>query len=1190
MTEHRLRIEVKDGNVNVAWRQGTAEDRSSIPVPFAHPFDEAALTDLRWYLEEYLSYPYGLEPEKAKKIEGQMQKWGQALFTVVFDTDAKSRQFFQAAVASGLDNCNLSIVCDEPSILNLPWELLYTADEGYLAPSLGGMYRSLSGQGVKDEWPELPGDRLNVLLVIARPYGERDIALKTVARSVLAAIDGLPQINLKVLRPPSFDEFQRELNSHKGFYHIVHFDGHGDFDQNVEGTRTSFGAKGEGELVFEGANDQPQVVTATQIAQSLQNCRVPLFLLNACRSGEAGEVAFSSVAGQLVKLGAKGVVAMAYSVYAEAAKHFIGEVYRSLVGGNSVATAVAAGRRKLMASSGRPSAKGMLPLQDWLVPVLYQQVPYTPFVPRFGDELAVEEGSWEDGLVNYPDDLTGRFVGRDYDLLRLERGLRRSGVVLLQAIGGMGKTSLACELGRWWLQTKGCERVFFSSFAQGATVVQVVGLVGRSIFGDRFLPWSIEQQYKEVVRYLKAHGCLLIWDNFEPVNGFPAGNPALLSAAELVALRRFLVDLRGGKSGVVITSRREEEWLRCDYELVELRGLRDDDAKELAGVILAGRGIDRATLPPEYLELFKILRGHPLSLRVILPLLKSQSPLVVLAGLRSGEAKGLDELELSLDYSFQGLSAKAQRHLPFLGLFIDRVDVDWLSLFSSDPGDADGQAYQGVFGDNLTKDTWQGLLEEAKQAGILTLLGNGIYQIHPALPWYLKKRLVAEYGNKLDLLEQRLLIFYAGLANSYQQQLVGNAEVAMFVLRMEEPNLLQQLRLAEQCSRWSEVQAILQALGKLYQRNGRRPEFRVLCDRGLGCAGQDLKTAKAQGKDAFDLWMYIKGEDANELLQIRDLAGNGAVQKEILDELLSLNDPSMDNKVAIAYHNLGVVAKEQRQFDTAIEYYQKSLKIHEDAGDWHSAASGYHNLGVVAEEQRQFDTAIEYYQKSLKIYEDAGDLHSAASGYHNLGVVAEGQRQFDTAIEYYQKALKIHEDAGDWHSAASGYHNLGVVAEEQRQFDTAIEYYQKSLKIREDAGDWHNAASDYHQLGTVAQKQRQFDTATEYYQKSLKIREDAGDWHNAANQYHQLGTVAQQQRQFDTAIDWAIKATLIFQKYQDDHSAEITFSTLVRIRQELGGTAFVELWAQSDNVDRSPELLAAIQEASAEQENAESES
>jgi hypothetical protein len=269
----------------------------------------------------------------------------------------------------------------------------------------------------------------------------------------------------------------------------------------------------------------------------------------------------------------------------------------------------------------------------------------------------VEEGSWEDGLVNYPDDLTGRFVGRDYDLLRLERGLRRSGVVLLQAIGGMGKTSLACELGRWWLQTKGCERVFFSSFAQGATVVQVVGLVGRSIFGDRFLPWSIEQQYKEVVRYLKAHGCLLIWDNFEPVHGFPAGNPALLSAAELVALRRFLVDLRGGKSGVVITSRREEEWLRCDYELVELRGLREDDAKELAGVILAGRGIDRATLPREYLELFKILRGHPLSLRVILPLLKNQSPQIILEGLRSGEAKGLDELELSLDYSFQGFIA-----------------------------------------------------------------------------------------------------------------------------------------------------------------------------------------------------------------------------------------------------------------------------------------------------------------------------------------------------------------------------------------------------------------------------------------------------------------------------------------------------------------------------------------------------
>jgi tetratricopeptide (TPR) repeat protein len=873
-------------------------------------------------------------------------------------------------------------------------------------------------------------------------------------------------------------------------------------------------------------------------------------------------------------------------VYAEAAKHFIGAVYREFVAGQSVAGAVAAGRRDLMANSLRPTVKGDLALQDWLVPVLYQQVPYTPFVP--GADLGLEAESWEDGLVNYPADLTGRFVGRDYDLLRLERGLRRSGVVLLQAIGGMGKTALACELGRWWLQTKGCERVFFSSFAQGATVVQVVGLVGRSIFGDRFSPWSIEQQYKEVVRYLKARGCLLIWDNFEPVNGFPAGSPALVSAAELLALRKFLVDLRGGKSGVVITSRREEEWLRCDYEFVELRGLRNADAKELAGVILASKGIDRAALPPEYLELFKILRGHPLSLRVILPLLKSQSPSVVLAGLRSGKAKGLDELERSLNYSFQGLSAKAQRHLPFLGLFVDRVIVDFLSSFSGDPEDADGQAYQGVFEDNLTKADWQGLLEEAKQAGILTLLGSDIYQIHPALPWYLKKRLVAEHGNKLDLLEQRLLIFYAGLANIYDQQLVGNAEVAMFVLRVEEPNLLQQLRLAEQCSGWSEAQCILQALGELYKRNGRRPEFRVLRDRGLGCVGRDLKTAKAQGKDAFDLWMYIKGGDANELLQVRDLAGAGAVHKEILDELLSLNDPSVDNKVAVAYQQLGVVAQEQRQFDMAIDYYQKALKIREDAGDWHNAASDYHQLGIVAQKQRQFETAIDYYQKSLKIYEDAGDWHNAADEYHNLGMVAQEQRQFDTAIEYYQKALKIREDAGDWHSAASDYHQLGMVAQEQRQFDTAIDYYQKALKIREDAGDWHSATNQYHQLGRVAEEQRQFDTAIDYYQKALKICEDAGDWHNAANGYGQLAILSERQGSFSEAIDLAIKALLLFMEYQDQHRGSIALRTLVRIHQELSETAFAELWAQSDNVDRSPELLAAIQKASTQQSSPES--
>jgi hypothetical protein len=387
MARNWLRITHQGDAIQLSWQRGQAAPRSAPAVAFQHPFDKQALTDLRWYLEEYLRFPYGIYPDNAKKIEQKFEEWGEQLFELVFRSSEQTRQFFQAATFDGLDKCELVVTSDNPEVLNLPWELLYSpSDRQFLAPSLAGMSRSLSEYAVRAEMGELPSDKLNILLVIARPYDEKDIAFKTIARPLLAALSDIrKKVNLKVLRPPSFEQFERELNANKGFYHIVHFDGHGNFDADSTGFQHTLGAAGQGVLVFEADDGSPQIITAAQIAQNLESCRVPIFILNACKSAQEGEEKFSSVATRLVSLGAKGVVAMAYSVYAEAAKHFMGRLYGELVRGESLEYAVALGRKELVNKQLRPSPKGDKPLQDWLVPVLYQQESYKPFTPTEDD-------------------------------------------------------------------------------------------------------------------------------------------------------------------------------------------------------------------------------------------------------------------------------------------------------------------------------------------------------------------------------------------------------------------------------------------------------------------------------------------------------------------------------------------------------------------------------------------------------------------------------------------------------------------------------------------------------------------------------------------------------------------------------------------------------------------------------------
>jgi len=1148
MARNCLRINHEGDSIQLSWQRGQSTPRTAPSVAFKHPFDQEKLADLRWYLEEYLRFPYGIFPDNATKIEQKFQDWGEELFELVFRCSEKAREFFQAATYDGLNQCQLVITSDSPEVLNLPWELLYSpSDRLFLAPSLAGMSRSLSDYPVRAEMGQLPQDKLNILLVIARPYGEKDIGLRTIARPLLQSLADIRQkVNLKVLRPPSFEQFERELNSNRGFYHIVHFDGHGDFDPNSIGFRHTLGTAGQGLLVFEQNDGSPDIVTAAQIAQNLADCRVPIFVLNACKSAQEGEENFSSVASRLVSLGAKGVVAMAYSVYAEAAKHFMGRLYGELAAGATLDSAVAAGRKDVLNKPLRPSPNGDKPLQDWLVPVLYQQEAYTPFIPTSTDtDIPDIEAFLEptvSNLVGFPREGAYGFVGRDYDILGLERAFRQNNIVLLQGMAGVGKTELACGFARWLEETQGrTSKIYFLSFEQGATLSNVVNQVGREVWGDKFSQYPTEQQQQVVLKYLQTQPSLLIWDNFEPVAGFPAGNEPLLNGSGRESLQHFLQELRGGKSWVLITSRREEHWLNCGYSLLELGGLLEQDVEELAAQILQTAGVDRRKLPKEYLELLKLLGGHPLSLRVVLPHLKTQTPTQLIEALQQGldTFEGVEDdrdksLIVSLDYSFTKLSDSARRHLPLLGLFSQRVGANLFAVLANNPNEELAQAYQAVFGEILQEADWLKLLNEAAAAGILEYLGYTYYKIHPALPWYLRQQLTKQYPTQeVRELEKKLLDFYAELANTLREQLVGNVKGGTFALRVEEPNLLQKLRFAQRQQDWNNAGLILQPLGEVYQRSSRQPEFRALRQQALAQIGSQLVEAKAKGQEAFDFWMYLRVQDANEAAESADLETAGAIHREILEELTALNDPSMKDAIAASYHNLGHIAQKQRQYDEATAYYRKALQIKENAQDWYNAASDYHNLGLVAQEKRQYEEARTFHRKALQIYEDAQDWYKAATVYRNLGIVAKEQRQYEEARTFHRKALQIYEDAQDSYNAASDYHQLGVVAQLQRQFEEATACYRKALQIREDNQDWYNAASDCHNLGVVAQEQGQLEEATAYYRKALQIYEDNQDWYSAASDYQNLGVVAQEQGQFQEATAYFRRALQIYEDAQD---------------------------------------------------------
>ncbi|MGB3638974.1 MAG: hypothetical protein WBA39_15565, partial [Rivularia sp. (in: cyanobacteria)] len=65
MARNCLRITHQGENIQLSWQRGQAAPRFADAVKLEHPFNKQALTDLRWYLEEYLRFPYGIFPDEA---------------------------------------------------------------------------------------------------------------------------------------------------------------------------------------------------------------------------------------------------------------------------------------------------------------------------------------------------------------------------------------------------------------------------------------------------------------------------------------------------------------------------------------------------------------------------------------------------------------------------------------------------------------------------------------------------------------------------------------------------------------------------------------------------------------------------------------------------------------------------------------------------------------------------------------------------------------------------------------------------------------------------------------------------------------------------------------------------------------------------------------------------------------------
>ncbi|HEV2987895.1 MAG TPA: tetratricopeptide repeat protein, partial [Candidatus Angelobacter sp.] len=868
---------------------------------------------------------------------------------------------------------------------------------------------------------------------------------RSIARPLVELIEQkkLPA-QVELLRPPTFDQLRRHLRERPGFYHILHFDGHGAYEAADSGSGFKFQGP-EGKLVFETEEGTPDPITAEKLSTLLQECAVPAVVLNACQSAMIDPSGrqkdpFSSVATALLRSGMREVVAMAYSLYVSGAKVFLPAFYGRLFEKGSMAQAVRAGRQQMYKDDQRVCARGEFPLQDWLLPVLYQQSPLSfPFATAAKLESRPSKLPAELRREKNP----YGFIGRDSALLEMERALRRKPAgILIQGLGGVGKTTLARGLLQWMDQTGGLKHEpWWFSFQEIRSAEFVFNRIGEALFGGNFsaVNMKLEEKVAKTAEVLRDEPLLIVWDNFESASGIPgSGIEPNLRDSDRKLLAQFLDDLRGGASKVIITSRSPEDWLGPTRRFhLPLGGLDREERWEYCQAILRDLGKTINHEDKDIVDLMDLLGGHPLAMRAILPRLEKLSAAQVLAALRSNldslkldeEEEGQKSLYATLAFVEQSLAEELRPLLVLLGMHESFVQAGLLEMMARQ---VDG---------GWSRASIDALLEALVFAGLLRQMGQTIYELHPLLTSYLRSN-NRKAVDKSDGWARAFVDVMGTLADGLTPKPL-HEQRAFFHLHGQD--FYHALKEAERLRMTADMAALTQSLAAFAQNN------------------RNFETAER-------LFQHLAAH---------------------------YESCGQEQMAAGPYHQLGRIAEEQRDFGSAEQWYRKSLAISEKRGNEHGAALTYHQLGMIAEEQRDFGAAEQWYRQSLAISEKLGNEHRAASTYHQLGRIAEEQRDFGAAEQWYRQSLAIKEKQGNEHGAAITYHQLGIIAEKQRDFRAAEQWYRKSLAIDEKQGNEHGAAITYGQLGILTALQDRFLESGQWLIKGLRAFLRAQDQHLA---------------------------------------------------------------------------------------------
>jgi tetratricopeptide (TPR) repeat protein len=1171
---------------------------------FISPLGPIEAGDLKWYIEDYPGHPFDFYEERAQEISKNLAVWGHQLYQAITKSESAGKTLEKWLAADGAEERRFSIEIDrelledaEPeakaaaheaasNLLSLPWEILHDG-QGFLFQGRrpARVRRRLPNRKELEALPLQPV--LRILLLSPRPVeeGVGFIDHRISPRALLDAVEPLGKLaELTILEQPTFPALLTALEEAQKMgkpFTVVHFDGHGVFDR----------VNGLGALCFESTEDKEQrkaydrkmeLVHADRIAAELRGYRIPLFFLDACQTAMTQLDPTASVAATLLENGVASVAAMSHSVLVETAKRFTTEFYRTLATGSRIGTAMLAGQKALHADMHRADLPGgkQLHLQDWFVPVLYQEeedpqiVKKIPSASVIGETLAgriLRRGA-------LPAEPPHTFVGRSRDLLAAERLLRQHPWLVIRGQGGAGKTTLATELSRWLLRTGRCEQVAFVSFEEVKDARAALDVLGRQVLPDQ-PDYSVAKYENEaaafqpVARALKERSTIILLDNLESILPLSDGEP-LLGVASIDDFIAFFEKLQqtAAYTRLIFTTRESlpAPFDRGEREL-RLGALGEYDAVKLVAQIMRTEGIqlpaeDHQTLKELFRDLVEKANYHARALTLLAREIARHR-----GGLRGLTAE-LHELMAELDRRHPGerensLFASVELSLRRLPTEMREV-VNALAVYH---GGADVATWAMVAEQEQETVAQAGMA--LVQVGLAELVLDRFpyfFKIDPALPVHLKRQMDAAV---LAGFEARWVEGTVALAKFLYAQNSKDVHLAASLTLLSEANLLAMLTQKATTSSAEELVQLAERVESLFQYLA-RPQSLVHATRIREVAAEKLgewsnarfltesatidrlfekgqirqalilaekiyRQCLAAGETAYPGAAYDTAMAHARLGRMLTAIGSAEAALPLLEQarshflVLAERDEAAAQMAAKCLPDIGDCLVDIGKLEDAADKYLQAVSESEKLEDWRTVAVGKGQLADVRRMQKKFDETVNLYKEVMDIFERLGEEGSVAIIWHQIGLTHQNSGQVEQAEKAYLRSLAIKTRLNNSANEALTLGQLGNLYYATQRLEDAVSMYRRAAEIHVNLRDLRWEGVDRSNLADTLIKLQRYDEARHEIRKAIECNSQLGAAAVPWKSWNILYNLESATGQIDAATEARRKAITSYAAYRE---------------------------------------------------------